>query len=631
MFEMSHDTIIEVDKYAKYINEEPEVYVDIDLITQDLDTLEAEYQSRVLQMRDMFYSVVGFIPQELTKFVILKYFDALYVPEEYTTKKDKSDSIAIPVLKKLIEDNYCVDFCKMQIDRSQRKSYLSKVRKLIEFANNSTYIQGLNNEKLVRIPYEVTRISNCRYSTANQNVIGFYGTLRTSMRAKPGYLLIGADFPQIDGKGALNLYFKTKLMQEISNTTDDSYQVFRELIRHTYNLWDKHNLDLDLKSKEFIDTKELEQRVSKFDTSIQTFRNKEERDMYKVIALRTVYNSQSSPFREINKVIKRVHNALRVTGRYRLVYEMVEYFRAIGYPIVALSRWGNSTIITEPTTFRVLSKVFNTPIQVTSSEIIITFTNKIMDYFRDLNLNKDDIKIYLNRHDEPILEIRENLFWEHAQFFKDMSHILIHGWKNFKIKWNIGPCYGDSDNQYTRYLDSLPYDTTKWLENTKEHINDPEPLPLDIPEIVALSYRVSPNGDILIVFTRQIGDYPMDEYYFKKYRDTRQVEYCLLRGSLEQETMDEKSVLQIISEALRGLPTDKTFIVNIENGQKARMYTIGDYSVYTCGFKHPLHEINNVILGSLMVKNYPELATDSDIYYNKYTDYYSSRLVRRNV
>lgn len=629
MFEIPHNQLIPMERFTEYLTTKTEVYVDREMFLPEIEVVEAKYKSRFDQLRLMMYSTLGFIPAELNTYILRKYFDKLGYYERYFMTQSETASFRKERMLQMIADNVCIDFGTMYVELTSLKYYLAKLKKLEQHISYNSTVEGNENETLTVVPYIAKATHNRRFSTANENIIGFYGSLKSALKARKGYVLLSGDFPQIDGKGALYLYFKNELTCDLARNSQDTYLVFKEFQRHVYHLKDKYKLEQKLKAEEYSDTTDLEKRISEFNPSILPFESKSQRDIYKVISLSTVYNKRSHYLRPIAKATQDLAEAMEATGRYRIIREMVEYLRNIGYPITTISRWGHTRPIVESSPFRTLSKVLNSSIQTTSSEILIVFITYILDYFYEKGVSRDDIRIYLNRHDEPILEIKEELFVEHAQFFKNVSHILIHGWLPFEIEWKVGYSYSEPIPYYTQLLESLPYDNSIINKRAEEFLNINERMPLDIPDICALSYRFTPNGLVLFVLTRYIGEFPSEEYYFDKYRDTRKIEYHILRVKTQSDKITFDDLMLMIQKFLDGLPKTINYVVTLNNGSFVKTYSINGYSVFVTGASHPLHGVNKVILSSYFTKNYPEIATDEDRQYSKYTDYYSKRIVRR--
>jgi len=258
-----------------------------------------------------------------------------------------------------------------------------------------------------------------------------------------------------------------------------------------------------MKSSE--EAKKLLQRISLHDPNVQEFSDKTVRDIYKVIALKTVYNSPQSVFKNAASEHQFLKSALDISSRYLIIKHYVKFLRSIGFPIVVKSKFGYSRPITDEREFDVLSKVYNAPIQATSSEIILNFIVFILDQFREKGYTKEDVRIYVNRHDEPIFMIKEELLEKYMYIFKNASHILIDGWKPFEMTWNFGYSYGENLDKFQKMYDAIPYDKTEIETLGRKHRKDSEPLPLEMPDILAFNYRELPNGETYMIISYSIS------------------------------------------------------------------------------------------------------------------------------
>jgi hypothetical protein len=627
MFEMPMDAEIDIQSYEHFMNERREIYLDMSKIASEVESLGKKIKSRKEQIVYLMFSTLKRWIWEFSKSDIVDYFILNGVPDNMLFKKATGrETLAKPVLQKIYDLGFCTDFILLYIDYNSLKYYMSKIKILISRLHCKSKVKGNDGEDLTVVNFDIARTYNRRYSTSNENVIGFYGGIRSGMKAKDGYLLVSGDFPQIDGKSALYLYFKTALVLDMISKTDDSYLVYKELVRHVQNMHDKYQLERILGSSEPRSTRELEQRIQHFDPSILPFENKGIRDVYKVITLKTVYNS-----RVRLRIAMDLANSIESIGRYRAIKEYIEFFYRIGYPIVVKSRFGYERVITERGLFETKSRAFNSPIQTTSSEIIIAYTVEIIKEFRSRGYGIDDIRLYLNRHDEPILEVKRDVFEANAKIFSDMSRILVHGWYPFKIDWLVGTAYKQRDSYLESQITQYQQDDAGIMERAKQFISMEEPLTLCFPEIFTLTWRVLPDGHTIFAVTHLLGDILADAYYFDKYKDARDIEYSVIRVHSSDEISIEV-VLQMIREIIKTDDENLEYLFCLNNSKySSKLYDLGGRSVFVTGEYHSLVELNKVLIGSHICTNFSNIATEEDIQYNRYTKYYSSRLKKRRL
>jgi hypothetical protein len=569
-------------------------------------------------------------PLSLNKEFIFDFLFAAGVPRKLWTKGQKETFEKNKKLK-MIEENYETDFNELHIDYSSKMRYRSAVEKVLDNVAQNSTVEGHDGKTLVTVPYKIAPISNRRFSTYDENIIGFYGGVRKAMEAPKGYLLLGADFPQIDGKGALYSYFKTSKVLEIAESTKDTYLVYKEIARYVTHLEQQHKLQEALAAPEYVDTKDLERRVQRFDPSIRPFDSPSQRGTYKVISLATTYNSVYSPFKAIQRATTYLKNALVRIGRYAYMTDVAEFLDSIGYPIVAKSRFGYRSPVVEIGKGGILAKLFNTPVQTTSSEIILMFICYIMDYFRGEGYGVDAIRVYVNRHDEPIFLIKEDVFVKEVNFIRDVSHILVEGWLPFEIGWNIGHSYGTNIKYYKDLLEAKPYDYTRINNEGAMAVNAPEPLLMEVPEMVAMTYRVLPDGMIICIMSRHIGEVNPDEYHFGGYKDSRKVEYTLFTANLTTETLTRKEVVTLVRNWVQGLDTASRYLIALGDGGGSQDLMVGEHSVFLTGKNLRLHRLNKTLLGAVMLKSFGNVATEDDHKFGVLLDQYTHIVTRRTL
>ena len=622
--------MLDMEKATKYLSEDTRVFVDTSGFEDEIETLDAQIISRFNQLRDLTYATMGNYPVNLSANYVFDFLFESGVPERYW-KKGKKESYTKNGKKKMIEDLYEVDFNELHIDWSSKKRYRSSVKSILNNVSGKTTVKGNGGKELVEIPYQLSPIDNRRFSTYDENVIGFYGNVRKSLEVPEGYLLLGADFPQIDGKGAIYSYFKTDKMLEIAETTKDTYLVFKELARHVKHLGDLAQLEELLNGEEFADTSKLEQIIQKFNPSIMKFDSKGQRDTYKVISLATTYNSEYSPFKKIQRAMLYLKSSLEVIGIYRYMSEMAIFLEEIGHPVTSKSRFGHKSTITKVGKGGILAKIFNTPIQTTSSEILLMFIIHMMDHFRNLGYTKEDIRVYVNRHDEPLFQIKKEVFVDNVEFIKSAAHILIDGWYPFEIGWDIGYSYGSNEPEFRELLDSVQYDDAEINQISREHIYDPEPLLMDLPEIAALTYRILPDGKWVCIVSRHIGEVNTNTYHFKEFRDDRKVEYTMFTGKLTSNGISRKELINLVTVWIKGLDDKISYVVAVDDDGGSQNLAIGTHNVFITGKKIRLHRLNKTLMGAVMIKSFESLVTEEDRKFASLLNNYQCRLVKRSL
>ena len=625
---MSKNHKFDFTKATMYLSEGTSVYLDTGPISRSIKHLTAVEKSFLQQLRDNMYSIFKYVPAGISQATLFRFLEESGLPERYWQTK-KKDSFTQKHQQKMIDDKILADWAELFREYKRQKKYNETVNAMLSRICYFPKIEAADGSLITEVNYNLTPDYNRRFNTNKENVIGLYGNLRKSLKVPKGYVMVGSDFPQIDGKGALNIYFKTDDMLNIDEHTEDSYLVFRELARQIHHHHDKYLYERCNEGSE--EAQKLLQRISLHDPNIQEFPDKSVRDIYKVIALKTVYNSPQSDFKNAASEHQFLKSALDISSRYLIIKHYVKFLRSIGFPVVAKSKFGYRRPVTDEREFDALAKVFNSPIQATSSEIILNFVTFILDQFREKGYTKEDMRLYMNRHDEPIFMIKEELLEKYMYIFKNASHILIDGWKPFEMTWNFGYSYGENLDKFQKLYDSIPYDKTEIENLGRQHRKDTEPLPLEMPDLVAFNYRELPNGETYMVFSQYIGEIPMGGYHFDEYKDPRKIEYVLKQLN-EPIEGSKKKITQYCHYFLQDEETTDTVIITLdEQGFGSEIIALEDREYFLTGKPTKLNRVNIAILARVVSSKYPEILTQVELNSKDLLEKYKPRLERKKV
>ena len=631
MMRMSKDHKFDFTKATMYLAEGASVFLDIGPVDQSIRHLKEVEKAYLQQLRENMFSTFKYVPAGISKYTLFKFLEEAGVPTKYwkSTKNVSGESFDKNRQQKMVDDKELADWADLYRAYQKQKKYNDTVGAMMNRIRYLPKIEAADGSMITEVGYNLTPDYNRRFNTNKENVIGLYGNLRNSLKVPAGFVMVGSDFPQIDGKAALNTYFKTEEMLNIDECTEDSYLVFRELARQIHHHHDKHLYEKSVEGSER--AQELLRRISLHDSNVQEFPDKAVRDIYKVIALKTVYNSPQSDFKNAASEHQFLKAALDVSSRYLIIKHYIKFLREIGYPVVVKSKFGYSRPITDEREFDALAKIFNSPIQATSSEIILNFISHILDQFREKGYTKDDVRLYVNRHDEPIFMIKEDLLVKYMHIFKNASHILIDGWKPFEMTWSFGYSYGENLDRFQAIYDAIPYDKTEIETLGRKHRKDSEPLPLEMPDIVAFNYRELPNGETYLVFSRYVGEIPMDGYHFEGYKDPRKIEYVLKQLTEPIEGSKEK-ITQYCHLLLQGIETTDEVIITLDEPDfGSERIILDDKEYFLTGKQTQLNKVNTAIMAAVVSRKYKEILTSTELNSGPLLEKYKPRLERRAV
>jgi len=279
MMRMKKDHNFDFTKATMYLAEGTCVYLDTGPISRSIKHLAAVEKSYLQQLRDNMYSIFKYVPAGISTATLFRFLQDSGLSEKYWQTKRK-DSFTQKHQQKMIDDKELADWADLYRAYKKQKKYNETVGAMMSRIRYLPRIEAADGSMITEVGYNLTPDYNRRFNTNKENVIGLYGNLRNSLKVPKGYVMVGSDFPQIDGKGALNTYFKTEDMLNINEHTEDSYLVFRELARQIHHHHDKFLYENSLEGSE--EAQKLLKRISLHDPNVQEFSDKTVRDIYKV-------------------------------------------------------------------------------------------------------------------------------------------------------------------------------------------------------------------------------------------------------------------------------------------------------------------------------------------------------------
>jgi len=140
-----------------------------------------------------------------------------------------------------------------------------------------------------------------------------------------------------------------------------------------------------------------------------------------------------------------------------------------------------------------------------------------------------------------------------------------------------------------------------------------------------------PNGETYMVFSRYIGEVPMDGYHFEGYKDPRKIEYILKQLTEPIEGSKEK-IAQYCHILLQGMETTNEVIVTLDEPTfGSERMVVEDIEYFFTGKQTQLNRVNTVIIAAVVARKYPEILTQEELNSKKLLEKYKPRLKRRQV
>lgn len=377
------------------------------------------------------------------------------------------------VILPLYDSGKATDFLEMYIKLLESKNRNNTVTSLYTRIIDNTAMFGWDRE-LVQVPFSVNPSLNLRFNYANEGIINFPKEMKSVVHAPNDYYLVWGDFSQIDARVAYNTLLRDEEnFQYIKRFPDDIYAGFanwvnevhkRELEENVYKLSERcESEESQLGTAYSFASHQKAQDALNAWKPFTGFKDKEERKLYKVYCLQTIYGTRYHKTASANSFIKMFGNVLSSCKKYQTYWKDIQHRNMLGAPIKVNCYFGHSELVASKSGRQVndtLYSCLNYPVQGTSSEIMIHTCNDILDRFYELGYDNSAVSIYYVRHDEPIFLVHKSLL-EDSHIFKEFETIYVDDWLPLNLKFNWGTCYGEvSPDVQSTYESVIPEESS---------------------------------------------------------------------------------------------------------------------------------------------------------------------------
>lgn len=538
MYKIAVNEEVPLERYVKYLNEETAIYIDPDYLRRAARPLALIAETRMKQFQGLLFATTSQKFSAFSKDLVIKYLINMGVPSEYFHARGSSYPNAYhkKIKEKIIYNGYAEDGFYIYEEYAKLSRQLKKVETMLLKSYDKDGTKGNYGQDLQRVRYNIEQKKNLRFNPNKENVIGFNGPLAESISAPEGMYILSCDFPQVDARVALNMYFKNDKINELSGQIADTYLVYKEFARWVQYESDKRELERLNSLSYYKPAPELEERVANYNPGVLPFQSKNARSIYKVTALQTVYYGRWSPFKEQQKAMGMLAKMYQTTERYARILNISKLMYKRKVPIKTRSRWGKSErVILAQDLNATLSSVFNAPSQATSSELVIMFITRFLDYFREKGYGKDKVRLCMNRHDEPVFYISQELFHEHIAFIASMRVVLVEGWSPMELDFFVGHTYKKNDDYAKSVLERVPSTLNQAKEEGARLASLEEPYPLIEPKIVTGAYRII-NDTVRLALLWHEGELTQELNFDAVYEDKRDYNVKILNTKYEGDT-----------------------------------------------------------------------------------------------
>lgn len=376
------------------------------------------------------------------------------------------------VLKPLIEsDTWGSQFLEWYSDYTSNETKAGRGKNLVA-GLTVTEEKDFLGETLSKLRYSVEVEENLRYYYNNEDLISIPREYKASFGVKKGYVLVWGDIAQSDFRIAYNLLLRDEFNSEIMDSCEDKYEGIARVLSKFYEE------DFDL---------------AQF---------KEERELYKVNVLETIFGNRRGTTRRDNQFIRRFAGYLETCPRYQAYIQSIENRYETGLHALVTGFFGftqpNSGINLQKFT----NKCLNTPIQTGTSQLMILLVNTILDKFYSLGYTEEDVNVYMIRHDEPIFQMKEEALKD-SWVFEECSKIIVENWIPIDIKFSYGRYYSEEDPLLTKEAEMSIRDNR--FNITKVEADES-----------AKPYHPIPKTLILNAMAEEVGDQIIFSFYNKE-------------------------------------------------------------------------------------------------------------------
>ena len=331
-----------------------------------------------------------------------------------------------PLYQRLITDNekYCrnweeaayilqeyLDFKKIQY----RLNIITKKQSLLR---DSGKVDKFGNA-LKAVDFEYAMADTGRIQTRNDNIQGWFPELSKTISAPAGYTLVWADLDQIDLRTAYYLYLSNEDLDIIFNKYEDKYESIVRIMHE--------QIGKEFNAEEF----------------------KEMRKHYKVLVLAKLYGStdETAAGSGGKDIAHQIEKFLDSNAGYQAYLELCHDYLKLGYDLEVQDYFGFRRLVIPEQKSDVLSVLLNSPVQATSKSILTAVTLHILDKFKDLGYDDEDVIPYLDRHDEILLLISDRAMKD-IWVLKDCSQIKIDDWGMITMEVELGDTYKEVNEEY---------------------------------------------------------------------------------------------------------------------------------------------------------------------------------------
>lgn len=481
MIKFSKDSFVDVDKYESRLNECGHIFIDKRRLFVSAEIARVKQLSEAdLAEKIMRVNSGGEYSNIFTSRNVYNYLvEVEHCPASFL-KSGAKQGYSLDAKRKLIplrQKGFAAEFLDAYLAYATYRSRNNKLSKLCERLTETTG-KSADGSVLYHLDFTATEQVNQRFNYNNYDIITIPKTDNSAIAAEEGYILAWGDFPQSDLNFAYNLLIKDEHNSKIMDKCKDKYEGIGRILADFYN-------------EEF----DYEQFLK-------------DRPVYKQNTLATVYGAKSDFNEDSDKFIKKFGEYLKHCPRYAEFKSRLEDAYLLGNSVIVTSYFGHPEIslIGNYTKESIVNFCLNSPMQSSTSAIMILTVNAILDKFYELGYTSDDIRVYYCRHDEPIFYMKASVMND-SWVFKEFNQILVDNWSPIELNFEFGIRYKQADSSLQKFYEdtcSLNEDKITIIEPSKEGTIDYMPTPPILKYYVGV-YKTLNGYSVVSLYNKKLN------------------------------------------------------------------------------------------------------------------------------
>jgi hypothetical protein len=426
MLKFSKNDPLRVLLYEERIRNEGYVYVDAGKMRSAIGYERARAVTNGQLARRVMAGKAGAGYADLSSPSVLHYLqNHEKIPAE-RLKQRKTQGLSLDskkVLKPLIEAGRAVEFLNYYTTFTSLDSRCNRIEKLLKLMSGTDAVSN-TGQPISRLYYNVFQQENMRYNYSDTDLISIPREYNSCYTVPKGYVLAWGDLAQADFRIAYNLLLRDERNAPIMDACSDKYEGMARILADFFN--------------EEFDEAEF----------------KAEREVYKVNVLQTIYGQKSGRTPHDFAFIKRFREYLGTCPRYQEYLKRISERMLLGLPVPVTGyfceqEYTQFVPYSQERPQDTVNKCLNTPNQTGTSQVVILLVNKILDMFQELGYGKEDVSVYMVRHDEPIFMLKEEVLRD-AWVFEQAREIIIDNWTPMALEFSYGYYYKETADELVK-------------------------------------------------------------------------------------------------------------------------------------------------------------------------------------